>query len=102
MPIEGKGFIMNKTNPKLNVKFTLKQSIVDTNDVSLHMSWACPECGDRVERFIRAVTWHNPIDGTSFLEACLFKEWECDECLSPEAKHRRILMRQFDIRSLWR
>ena len=93
---------MKITNPKLNVKFTVKQSIIDANDVSLTMSWTCPECGEPVERHIRAVTWYDPIEGTSSLEACLFRDWECNKCLSPDAKHRRLLMRQFDIWSVWR
>lgn len=92
---------MKNSDPKFNVMFNIKSTLLDTNNVWLTITWDCPECGEQVTRHTRAVIWVDPTDRSSSMETCMFREWECDQCLSPEAKHRRLLMRKFNLDQAW-
>jgi len=88
---------MSQLNPKIEVLFVGKPTWFDKTTIKLSVSWRCPECGNYIEKTSTAIVWEDPDTNESYVQAEMDKEWECDDCLSPEAKRRKLIMRRFDI-----
>lgn len=81
---------------KIEVIFTAKYQWFDKNTIKLAIMWRCPECGNFVERFPKAILWDDPATNESHIRTEMDKTWRCDDCLTPEAKRRRLLMKRFE------